>query len=54
MNIDNRKFARGPANIIDALCHLGFESKVFFSCSSVKSFTDSGSISMSLFVIIDT
>ena len=54
MNIDNKKFAKGPANIIDALCHFGFESNVFLSCSWVKPFTDSGSTSISLFVIIET
>ena len=54
INIESRKFANGPANIIDALCHLGFESKVFFNCSADKPFTDSGSSSINLFVIIDT
>ena len=54
INIDNKKFANGPANIIEALCHFGLESKVFFNCSSFNWLEISGSISISLFVIIDT
>ena len=54
INIESKKFAKGPANIIDALCHLGLESKVFFNCSVDKPLTDSGSSSINLFVIIDT
>ena len=54
INIDNKKFASGPANIINALCHFGLESKVFFICSSVSCWDISGSNSINLFVIIDT
>ena len=54
IKIDNKKFARGPANIISALCHLGLESKVFLICSSVNCSFTSGSCSISLFVIMET
>ena len=54
IKIDKRKLANGPANIIEALCHFGFESNVFFNCSSVSWFDISGSSSINLFVIIET
>jgi hypothetical protein len=54
IKIDKRKFARGPANIIKALCHFGFESKVFLICSDVSCSFISGSSSINLLVIIET
>ena len=54
IKIERRKLARGPANIMEALCHLGFESKVFFICSSERVFLISGSTSINLLVIIET
>ena len=54
IKIDRRKFAKGPANIIKALCHLGFESKVFLIWSDVNCSFTSGSNSISLLVIIET
>ena len=54
IKIDKRKLANGPANIIEALCHFGFESNVFFNCSSLSWFDISGSSSINLFVIIET
>jgi regulator of sigma E protease len=36
IKIESKKLARGPANIINALCHFGFESKVFCICSLVS------------------
>ena len=36
IKIESKKLARGPANIINALCYFGFESKVFCICSLVS------------------
>ena len=52
--IDRMKLASGPAIIMAARCHFGFESNVFLSCSLVSCSLISGSTSISLFVIIDT
>ena len=54
IKIAKTKLANGPPNIINALCHFGFDSNVFFSWSSVNSLFVSGSAKNIFSEIIET